>query len=318
MTIPTNTPPVVNALQKSDSPQELTYIPLGGSKMIKITMAMVANDIAKPTKKGIKPTENDCRRFMNLCEARQLNPWEGDCYMIGYDTSDGPEFNLITAIQALQKRAEMNPAYEGSESGIILAAEGGVEYRPGSVMMANETLIGGWCKVYRNDRRVPHTAYVDFKTYNSGRSRWAKDRAGMIQKCARAAALREAFPTTLSQMYTGEEFDRVIEDAETLPTVAPRTITHTEPAATEEPATTEEPAETLSPELESLREEWKRLGDVAKRYHANLSAVEETGALDDVMVTIEAARNDGGFDQREFDILERFAAYQSRQLLPAE
>ena len=79
----------------------MTFTPLGESTPITLTLQMIAHDIATPTKSGKRPSEGDCLRFANLCKGRELNPWTGDCFMIGYDSQGGATFELITSYQAL-------------------------------------------------------------------------------------------------------------------------------------------------------------------------------------------------------------------------
>jgi phage recombination protein Bet len=153
---------------------------------------------------------------MNLCRGRELNPWTGDCFMIGFDSNNGPTFELITSYQALLKRAERSPNFDGLEGGVVVQVGDALEQREGSLVSKGETVVGGWSKAWRTDRRIAHTAIVDLKTYSTGRSRWGVDPAGMIQKVAKAAALREAFPNTVGGLYVQEEMEHVRAEAEVI------------------------------------------------------------------------------------------------------
>jgi phage recombination protein Bet len=146
---------------------------------------------------------------MMLCKARKLNPWEGDAYLTGYDMADGPQFNLITAVQALYKRAEMCDEFDGIESGVCVMRGDVVTERTGALVLPGETLIGGWARCHRKDRKFPFYQSVQLSVYDTKYSRWKKDPSGMIQKVARSAVLREAFPNHLSGMYIREEMDTV-------------------------------------------------------------------------------------------------------------
>ena len=196
--------------------QAMTFTPLGENTPITLTLQMIAHDIATPTKKGARPSEGDCLRFMNLCRGRELNPWTGDCFMIGFDSNNGPTFELITSYQALLKRAERSPNFDGLEGGVVVQVGDALEQREGSLVSKGETVVGGWAKAWRTDRRIAHTAIVDLKTYSTGRSRWGVDPAGMIQKVAKAAALREAFPNTVGGLYVQEEMEHVRAEAEVI------------------------------------------------------------------------------------------------------
>ena len=86
--------------------RQIEIIPFGTDERIKLTVAIVQKMIAVPTKQGKIPDATECMKFMMLCKSRHLNPFEGDAYMLGYDTEKGPKFSLITAHQVFLKRAE--------------------------------------------------------------------------------------------------------------------------------------------------------------------------------------------------------------------
>src|SRR5436189_2756431 len=109
---------------KSLAPTEriVQFLPLGCTDKIKLAVRIVQNLIAVPTRSGKTCSERDALRFIMLCSARKLNPFEGDAFLIGYDGQNGPEFSLITAHQALLKRAEVHPEFDGMQSGVIVAS----------------------------------------------------------------------------------------------------------------------------------------------------------------------------------------------------
>lgn len=185
------------------------FTPLGETSEITLSLGIVKRFIAARTKSGRLPDDTDIYKFIMLCKARELNPWVGDAYLVGFDSQDGPQFNLITAIQSFYKRAELNPNYDGMESGItILHEDGTLEDRQGDFMLPNEKLVGGWAKCYRKDQRIPTYDRLKLETYSTGRSRWRVDPAGMIAKCAEASVLRKAFPNQTSALYLAEEMQR--------------------------------------------------------------------------------------------------------------
>lgn len=190
----------------------ITYVPLGGKTSVELTMGMVKKFLCVPTRNGNVANDSDVVKFMMLCKARELDPWVGDAYLVGYDSSDGPVFSLITAAQALLKRAEISPEYNGMESGVIVAnKEGAITYREGDLVLDGETLVGGWARCHRRDREHASFDALKLSTYTTGKSRWAKDPAGMIVKCAESSALRKAFPTQLGGLYSKEEMDHISE-----------------------------------------------------------------------------------------------------------
>jgi phage recombination protein Bet len=189
--------------------RSMSYVPLGATEKMELKYNFVRDFLATPTKSGKLPSNGDIIKFMMLCSARALNPWEGDAYLLGYDSNDGPVFSLITAIQALLKRSELCEEFDGIESGVIVKSNGELTERMGTMVMDDEVLIGGWARCYRKDRKVPFYQSVQLRTYDTQRSRWGKDKPGMIQKIAKAAVLREAFPNHLAGLYTREEMDTV-------------------------------------------------------------------------------------------------------------
>lgn len=222
----------------------MEYIPFGADAKIKLTLKIVRDLVAIPTKSGHYPSDRDCTRFMMLCQAQRLNPFAGDCYLQGYDSQDGPQFSLITAHQALLKRAEVNDHFRGLLSGVIVKDDNdSIVEREGDFLLPGDFLLGGWAKVFRNDRDFPTYRRLSLGTFNQGFGRWKKDAAGMIVKCAEADALRSSFPTLLGGLYTAEEKGEIIDigpsqGAAKAPDMGrkPRAVTDAKPAATQ-PAT---------------------------------------------------------------------------------
>jgi len=185
----------------------VSYVPFGGRTEIELSVAIIKNMIAPKTKKGKLPSDIDCAKFMMLCQAKELNPWEGDAFLVGYDTDDGPVFSQITAHQALMKRAEACEGYDGLESGVVLLNSKNemIEF-VGDIVPAGHKLVGGWAKVFRKDRGRPMYKRIPLDAFQKNNQFWSGSKAaGMIVKCAEADALRASFPNKLSQMYVEGE-----------------------------------------------------------------------------------------------------------------
>lgn len=208
--------------------QEFTgvrFTPFGEAHEIVLTPALVNQYLTVKTRTGRCASPQDVRVFLERCAAGGLNPWLGDAYLIGYDLEGGgAQFSLITSHQALLKRAEASPAYDGMDSGVItvpsvLLKSGDwpadpasvIQQREGDLLYPWETVIGGWARVYRKDRARVSSDVVEFDVYSTGKSRWQKDPAGMIVKVAEGSALRKAFPSTLSGLYCQEEMESLRE-----------------------------------------------------------------------------------------------------------
>lgn len=181
------------------------YVPFGASDKIKLSIEMVKNLIAVKTKSGKTCSDTDAIKFIAMCQARRLNPFEGDAFLIGYDGKDGPAFSLITAHQAFLKRAECNQEYDGMKSGIIVERDGQVLDLEGDFYLEGDKLMGGWATVYFKNRKQPMHKRIRVQRFKKSFGIWLEDAAGMICKCAEADALRSSFPTMLGGLYLREE-----------------------------------------------------------------------------------------------------------------
>jgi phage recombination protein Bet len=164
----------------------------------------------KHAQKLIEAPDTECFRFIALCKARRLNPYEGDAYMIPFwDSSiNGPKWSLITSHNAFLKRAELHSKYDGMDSGIIvLDANKHIVEREGDFEHPGDQLLGGWAVVYIKDRGHPKKAKVKLTTYKKPFGVWLKDEAGMICKVAEAHAIRDSFPTIIGGAIMREEID---------------------------------------------------------------------------------------------------------------
>lgn len=192
--------------------RQVEFTPFLGKEPITLTARMVQRFLCRPTKSGKVCDHTQAVRFVMLCKARGLNPWEGDAYIVGYDAKDGPEFSLITAHQALLKRAEVHPEYDGMESGItvrrLVNDTPTLVDLPGEITeLPDDVLCGAWARIHVKDKRVPCYVRIRLDAFNKGFGRWQIDTTGMILKCAQAKALRTAFPNSFGGMYIEGEFE---------------------------------------------------------------------------------------------------------------
>jgi phage recombination protein Bet len=185
--------------------KQIEYMPFLSEQQISLTPRMVIRFMCKPTKSGKRATLEQALHFCMLCKARGLNPWEGDAYIVGYDTQDGPEFSLITAHQAFLKRAEVHPEYDGMRSGVIVKRGDQIVEEEGDFYLEGDSLLGGWAIVKFKSRATPVYKRLRLSVFNKGFGRWKVDPAGMIVKCSEADALRSAFPNSLGGMYLEDE-----------------------------------------------------------------------------------------------------------------
>ena len=152
-------------------------------------------------------TDQETLMFMELCKAQHLNPFIREAYLIKFGNSPA---NIVVGKDVFVKRAYRNPNFKGMKAGIvILAKDGEMKYREGSLKAPGEALIGGWCEVYVKDMEYPIRSEVSMEEYSKGQSTWKQMPAVMIRKCAMVTALREAFPEDLQGMYDAAEIKSV-------------------------------------------------------------------------------------------------------------
>lgn len=195
-----------NIVKRDDNAVE--YVPFGARESIKLSVGIIQQFVANPTREGDLPSPRDAMKFLMLCRAGQLNPFAGDAFLVGYrDRNSGSvAWSLITSISAFYKRAEACANYDGIESGVIVrAGDGSVVDRSGDFMFDDDTLLGGWAKVYRKDRKFATERRVKLETYLKPYGVWKNDPAGMICKVAECHALRDTFPTMLGGLHSEQE-----------------------------------------------------------------------------------------------------------------
>ena len=212
-------------MSKSITEQErsVEFIPLGCTEKIRLSVKIVQNLIAVPTRSGKTCSERDALRFIMLCSARKLNAFEGDAFLVGYDGQNGPEFSLITAHQALMKRAEIHPEFDGMTSGVIVQSGEFTQDLEGDFHTDEQTLVGAWAKVFFKTRKYPSTDRVALKSFIKRKGDgtptkfWLENPAGQIVKVCEASALRKAFPTMCGGMYLRDEISLLGEGIGIIP-----------------------------------------------------------------------------------------------------
>ena len=173
---------------------------------VKLSYQIVRDFLVKG---GGNVSDQDLVQFISICKFNSLNPFLGEAFLVKYGTSPA---SMIVSKEALMKRADVCPNYDGMQAGIIVKHEDGeIEDVEGSFINPGDILLGGWARVFRSDRKFPFVARVSLVEYDKKQSTWKEKPSTMIRKVAEVQALREAFPAQLGAMYTAEE--RGVEDA---------------------------------------------------------------------------------------------------------
>lgn len=217
--------------------KEVEYTPLGESIPIKISIAQLKMaGIVRPTRKGVMPDDGTILTFMLRCRAQGLNPFAGDAFLIGFDSADGQEFSLLTAIQSLYKRAELSGQYDGMESGVIVESSDELHDLEGDFVPKGTTLRGAWAKCYRKDQSRPTKERINLEPFKKSTSLWHSNPQGQIVKCAEASVLRRAFPTTCGGLFIADEMNSdgntIVAQAEHKPKRVTEVVRSSQPAET--------------------------------------------------------------------------------------
>lgn len=174
---------------------------------IKLSNATVKNYLVNG---NASVTDQEAMMFIALCKGQKLNPFIKEAYLIKFNNSPA---SMVVSKDVFQKRADKNPDYDGKKAGIIVQnADGEIIYRDGAFYVSTETVVGGWCEVFKKNRthservEVNINEYIGTKNDGTPNSNWSKRPATMIRKVAVVQALREAFTSDFQGMYIAEEF----------------------------------------------------------------------------------------------------------------
>lgn len=178
------------------SSEEIRYNSYG--QEVKLTKEIVRNTLVKG---NASVSDSEIVRFISICKFNGLNPFLNEAYLVPYNGSA----QMIVSKEALMKRAELCPEYDGLQAGLIVKKGEEITELEGAFLPAGSDLLGAWAKVYRKDRKLPFYSRISFSEYSSGIALWKSKPCTMIRKVAVVQALREAFPSQLNAMYCAEE-----------------------------------------------------------------------------------------------------------------
>lgn len=191
--------------QQQKNPMVITFA--AGEEQVKLSPQIVRNYLVSGSPETV--TEQEIVMFMNLCRFQHLNPFLREAYLIKYGSQPA---TIVTGKAALEKRAARCRNFEGFEAGVVVVSRAGeLEYRPGSLVLDGEELVGGWCDIHVTGFKVPVRAVVSMSEYvgrkkdGTVNAQWQGKPATMIRKVAKMQALREAFPEDFQGMYSAEE-----------------------------------------------------------------------------------------------------------------
>ena len=188
-----------------------------GGPLAKAGLAVRDLQVAELTFEDIKTyicpaaTDQETMIFLKLCQARNLNPFLKEAYLIKYDS--GKPAQMVVGKDKFTKTAEEHPQFDGFKAGIIVGVGDEIQEREGTFYRKGkgEELLGGWAEIYRKDRKMPFKQTVSLQEFDKGMANWKTMPGTMIRKVALVQALRECFATDLAGCYDSAEMDQSID-----------------------------------------------------------------------------------------------------------
>ena len=163
--------------------------------------------------------EDEFALFIEQCKRSGLDPLlkEAFCVARRQNAGNREKPNWVTRYEfqpseaGMLARAERFPDFKGIQASAVYAEdEIIVDQGKGEVVhrfnpaKRKGSLVGAWARVVR-DAKLPVVVWLDFAGYVQQTPLWAKIPTTMIEKCARVAALRKAYPEAFGGLYVREE-----------------------------------------------------------------------------------------------------------------
>lgn len=182
---------------------------------------------------GIIPLEqNKLRKYLKIpnqvpdeeieiaihkCFRLGLDPINDEVYLIPRnDKRKGHKVLTLTiSVYSFIRKANDEPDYQGFEAGLVLLnKDNQIIHRPGTIKLADEKVIGGYAKVFRDGMKQPFTAEVSMDEYAGDKDLWVSHSRTMIRKTAITHAMREAYPQRFAGVYEQAEFGDELDPAD--------------------------------------------------------------------------------------------------------
>ena len=203
-----------------------------GGVEVKLTPAISKKYLVRG--KGELATDQEIMFFMKICQAKGLNPFIGDAYLIKYS---GDPAAIVTAVDFFRKRARAQKDCVGWESGIVVLDKDGktVKYTNG-LMLEGETLVGGWAKATPDGWKAEQKLEVNLRGYlryrkdkESGKKEltqfWQpENQPTMIAKVAESQLIRKLWPDEFQGLQTQEEVDTVVSSEGAIDVTPPKSF----------------------------------------------------------------------------------------------
>jgi phage recombination protein Bet len=149
---------------------------------------------------------NEFHLFLMQCKRTGLDPFSKQIYALKL----GGKLTMMTSIDGLRIIAERSGQYAGQ----TLTEWCGADGKWVDVWLSEAPPVACRVGVLRKDFLQPVYAVAKFSSYFQNTPIWKKMPELMLAKCAESLALRKAFPNDLSGLYSREEMEQGMNDAE--------------------------------------------------------------------------------------------------------
>lgn len=157
--------------------------------------------------------------FIEQCKRSGLDPLLKEAFCVARKFNAGSRERPVWSTRyefqpseaGMLARAERFPDFKGIQASAVYAEdEIVVDQGKGDVVhrfnpaKRKGSLAGAWARVVREEK-LPVVVWLDFGGYVQQTPLWSKIPTTMIEKCARVAALRKAYPEAFGGLYVKEE-----------------------------------------------------------------------------------------------------------------
>ncbi|MBU8898177.1 phage recombination protein Bet [Corallococcus sp. M34] len=163
--------------------------------------------------------EDEFALFIEQCKRSGLDPLLKEAFCVARRQNTGTrerpnwttKYEFQPSEAGMLARAERFPDFKGIQASAVFAEdEIIVDQGKGEVVhrfnpaKRKGALVGAWSRVVR-DAKLPVVVWLDFSGYVQQTPLWARIPTTMIEKCARVAVLRKAYPEAFGGLYVREE-----------------------------------------------------------------------------------------------------------------
>lgn len=212
--------------------------------------------------------------FIEQCKRSGLDPLLKEAFCVArrmnIGNRDKPEWVTKHEFQpseaGMLARAERFPDYDGLQASAVYGEdEITIDQGKGEVVhrfnpaQRKGALVGAWARLVRKGK-LPVVVWLELSGYIQQTPLWSKIPATMIEKCARVAALRKAYPEAFGGMYVREEQREDEESEEQVRSPIGATAPVLRRAPANEPPAVTEPAPSFAAQAAEIIEKAKALG----------------------------------------------------------